>query len=656
MMLPRRRVCLYFMALISPWLMRGQALDPDFKPAPDSYVYAVVAQPQLGGRLVVGGAYTRLAGRIRSFIGRLNADGSFDDTFSTSSNGVVQCIVAQPDGKLLLGGQFSTINGQPRSRLARLNADGTLDLTFSPAATVSGLVRKIVLQPDGRILVAGDFDTVAGQSRTAIARFNADGALDAGFRADATGLLLPGAAPGIFALALQPDGKILFGGQFVFVSGETRNGLARVNADGSLDAGFNPSPRPADFQAIAVLPDGRILVGGGFSQLAGRAQSYLARLNGDGSADPGFAFTGNSGVASIFPQPDGRILVSGYFTQVSGQPHAGWVRLASFGAADASFNFDLVATNRQVNSPVSAVVPLPDGGMIWAGNFNAVGGFEVSNIVRIAAAPAASRLANLSARGFVAVGGDLAVGFGISGTGKSLLLRGVGPTLGGFGVAGSLVAPRLEVIPAGTTVATAANTGWGGDQSLAAAFGSVGAFALPAGSADAALLASANGGTMTARVTSATAGGSGIALAEIYDRDTGGPVGRLVNLSTLGFVGSGAQALVPGFVITGAAEKLLLIRAVGPGLAPFNVTGALADPVISVIAQGAGATVAANDNWGGDVSLTAAFAAAGAFTLPPASRDAAVLVRLLPGAYTVVVSGSGNTTGRALVEIYDLDP
>jgi hypothetical protein len=129
---------------------------------------------------------------------------------------------------------------------------------------------------------------------------------------------------------------------------------------------------------------------------------------------------------------------------------------------------------------------------------------------------------------------------------------------------------------------------------------------------------------------------------------------QLANVSTRGFVGTGANALVPGFVIGGGGPLQLLIRAVGPGLAPFGVTGVLADPQITVVSQGGGTSIAANDNWGGDTTLRSAFAAAGAFGLALDSRDAAVLVRLPPGGYTVVVSGVGNTTGTALVEIYDV--
>ncbi|HTZ21442.1 MAG TPA: hypothetical protein VMC06_11235, partial [Opitutaceae bacterium] len=130
------------------------------------------------------------------------------------------------------------------------------------------------------------------------------------------------------------------------------------------------------------------------------------------------------------------------------------------------------------------------------------------------------------------------------------------------------------------------------------------------------------------------------------------------SLSTLGFTGTGDNLLTPGFIITGDGPKQLLIRAVGPTLAgaPYNVPGALADPQFRVVPLGQNFTVAGNDNWGGTAALQAAFVQTYAFALPAGSRDAAAVVRLPPGGYTVQATGVGNTTGNVLVEVYDMDP
>jgi hypothetical protein len=194
-----------------------------------------------------------------------------------------------------------------------------------------------------------------------------------------------------------------------------------------------------------------------------------------------------------------------------------------------------------------------------------------------------------------------------------------------------------------------------GSDSLVALTGSVGAFPLDAGAKDAAAVATLDAAVeraYTVRITGGDAADSGIALTEVYDADPASSPVELTNVSTRGFVGTGANALVPGFVIAGEGPKQVLIRAVGPGLAQFGVTGVLEDPQIAVMPLGRDFVVAANDNWGSE--LRTAFAAVGAFALPAASRDAAVLVQLPPGGYTVVVSGVGGATGTALVEVYDV--
>jgi hypothetical protein len=161
------------------------------------------------------------------------------------------------------------------------------------------------------------------------------------------------------------------------------------------------------------------------------------------------------------------------------------------------------------------------------------------------------------------------------------------------------------------------------------------------------------------RITPSGSAGSGIALAEVYDTEGATSPVRLASVSTRGFCGTGDNVLTPGFFITGDGPKQLLIRAVGPtlGAAPFNVPGVMVDPQFKVIPSGQDFTVASNDNWGGGAELKAAFAQTFAFSLATDdSKDAAVVVRLPPGGYTVVASGVGNTTGTVLVEVYDMDP
>ncbi|HUR56300.1 MAG TPA: hypothetical protein VM029_01225, partial [Opitutaceae bacterium] len=267
-----------------------------------------------------------------------------------------------------------------------------------------------------------------------------------------------------------------------------------------------------------------------------------------------------------------------------------------------------------------------------------------------------SRLANLATRGLVVPGGALTVGFVVRGSGeKQVLARAIGPGLAALGVRGTLANPRLEVIGPSSAVGLN-NDDWDGTPAVVAAFAAVGAFPLQAASRDAAVMGALPAAAYSVRVTSADAITGGIALAELYDRDAVGGQARLINLSTLGWVGADDEMLVSGFVIAPGGSKSLLIRAVGPGLDGFSVAGALRDPRLAVVPQGMGMVVAANDDWVGDSELTAATRAAGAFALPTFSRDAALAIRLPAGAYTITVTGAGNVTGLALLEVYDLDP
>lgn len=290
------------------------------------------------------------------------------------------------------------------------------------------------------------------------------------------------------------------------------------------------------------------------------------------------------------------------------------------------------------------------------------GRIESDTAILTVAAGTASRLTNLSTRGFVAAGGALTTGFAWRGSGpKNLLVRAIGPTLTRFGVPGTLADPRLEIIAAGASSTLFANDDWSTTpalQNVIAATAAVGAFALEPGSKDAAVLAvfpSTAARNHTARITAADATAQGVVLAEVYDTDAPSAHDRLVAVSTLGSVGPGERGLVSGFTIAGQAPKRLLIRAVGPGLALFGVGGGLADPQLLVHTAGLEAPVAKNDDWDGHDEEAAVFTAAGAFALAPGSKDAALVVSLPPGSYTVTVAATSGATGTALVELYDLD-
>ena len=263
-----------------------------------------------------------------------------------------------------------------------------------------------------------------------------------------------------------------------------------------------------------------------------------------------------------------------------------------------------------------------------------------------------SHLVNLSARGQAGTGlQTLQIGFVVEGSGTSdALVRAVGPTLATFGVSGALADPDLTVFSSGTQIAT--DTGWGGTQALSDAFSASGAFALPAASADSAVLLNLATGPYTAYAGSAS-NGSGIVLLELYDVNAGQGTAHFANISARGVAANGSSALTIGFVIEGSGTKSLLIRAVGPTLSQFTVTGSLGDPALTVF-DSSGNAVATNTGWGGTAALTAAFSSVGAFPLPAGSADSAVQVALPPGAYTAQVVGSSGDSGIALIEVYEM--
>jgi uncharacterized repeat protein (TIGR03806 family) len=284
-------------------------------------------------------------------------------------------------------------------------------------------------------------------------------------------------------------------------------------------------------------------------------------------------------------------------------------------------------------------------------------------IADLAKPKTASRLLNLAARAHVGTGADVLIpGFVIAGAPRAVLVRAIGPTLAQFGVSDSLSAPVLTLYDS-ESKPIASNTGWttaGNLEALQGATARLGAFALADNSADSALFVTLNPGAYTAQ-TSGANNTAGVALVEIYEDGTGfrpgsiPPGGRLVNAAVRAQVGTGANVLIPGLVVSEGAAKTVLIRAVGPGLTPFGVSGVLSRPVVALFAGSE--SFVTNSGWNSAANaaeIRATAARVGAFALAENSRDSAILVSLSPGPYTVQVSGANNTSGVALVEVYEV--
>jgi hypothetical protein len=300
-----------------------------------------------------------------------------------------------------------------------------------------------------------------------------------------------------------------------------------------------------------------------------------------------------------------------------------------------------------ISGAMSSTLMLSTATLATAGRYsvvvtNAAGSVTSADAV-VAVEPLAARIGNVSIRTTLSARQVLIVGLTMTGGDKPVLMRAVGPSLGSFGVTGTMPDPSLSLYAGAAPIA--ANDDWGGITDLVSASAAVGAFALSASSKDAVLLRPFSGGR-TLQVQGAEAGN---VLVEAYDAGSG-HTPRLVNVSARNVSGSGGDALIAGFSILGNTSKRVLIRAVGPTLGSFGVLGAQADPKLEVYSGSN--RIADNDNWLSPLAST--FTAVGAFALPAGSRDAAVELTLAPGGYTVHVSPASGVAGEVLIEIYEV--
>ena len=334
--------------------------DPSFdaRHSSSGSVERVALDPQ--GKIIIGGQFDHSSeGVMRRGLSRLNPDGTPDNSFDTEYgidlSGKVGVLALQADGKIIIGGSFSYYNRELAENIARINPDGSLDTSFS-CRSITG-INHLTLQPDGKVLVWGKMKNKLDAIVDNIARLNTDGSFDASFDAG-TGISLFGNAKS-GRIVLQPDGKIIVTGWFTGVNGVERNSVARLNPDGSLDHSFNV----VDLKPIAwintcyLLDDGKILIGG---------DGILAKLNADGSLDHSFkpAATQNglsdgyANVRTLAVQKNGKILIGGSYA-LNSQIDSRLIRLNEDGSLDNTFEPDYGA-----NRTPKDILLQPDGKII----------------------------------------------------------------------------------------------------------------------------------------------------------------------------------------------------------------------------------------------------------------------------------------------------
>ncbi|WP_221029575.1 immunoglobulin domain-containing protein [Actomonas aquatica] len=348
-------------------------------------VTAIVVQPD--GKILIGGSFTEFAAGTHNRILRLNADGSLDTSFNAGSgfNGSVLAMVRQDDGKVIVGGGFTTYNGTSQARIVRLNTDGSIDTGFNPGSGANDSVWDLALQSDGKVVVTGSFTAINGTTRNRIARLNSNGSLDTGISFGT------GANWGIYAVVIDNDGGFVVGGGFSTLNDTTRRSLGRFTASGALDTEFDPSNGLNGFVADLQLDSaGRVVVAGAFTGVYGDWGSSLPgllRLQG-GAVDEGFSvgyeeliLTRSSYVTAIQIAPGDRVVAAGHFYDAD-SGSAGYVRLASSGALDTTFTR---SRGLEVAPAVRTLVQSSQGRYYVGGDFDWIGGAARQNIARFTA-------------------------------------------------------------------------------------------------------------------------------------------------------------------------------------------------------------------------------------------------------------------------------
>lgn len=294
------------------------------------------------------------------------------------AGGSVYGSAIQPDGKTLIFGDFTSVHGTPQGRMARLNPDGTLEtgLGFNPGA--NGDIICAAVLADGKILIGGNFTTLRPRgtgtvfTRNRLARLLSDGTVDTTFGD-------PGVNAYVLSMAVQPDGAVLVGGDFTSFMSTTRNRIARITAAGAIDANFNPNSNGPVY-GIASLLDGRVLLGGNFSQMSGISRSSIARVNAaTGVAEPSSSYTAavNGEVFSIAQQRDGKAILGGAFTTANSVGRNKLARLNENGTLDATFNPNVTGGN------VFSIALQANQKMILGGSFTNVGGLARNKVARV---------------------------------------------------------------------------------------------------------------------------------------------------------------------------------------------------------------------------------------------------------------------------------
>lgn len=616
--------------------------------------------------LVAQGEPRPADGNLPTLFFRLLANGAIDPSFAVRGSRFWNAVMVADNGELLSSDDTGylhryaalpppAITAPPTAQsvvsgtniLLRVTATGDEPLSYQwlkDGVSVAGATLSTLALDNATATVAGNYSVIVSNAGGSVTSPAATVSVSARPIAGVTFGTIGGNA-GTFALLVRADGT----GAFLGYLRETRTVWVARSFTVGPDRRFR-FPVSSNSNATAGDVEGGIAADGSIS----------ATLLGRPLAAPPATTSGSTGTFVGFYETSETNGANLGYTIVGANGQAYTVVIGT-GLAEAGNVAIDSAGNLSGSTETNALI---------TGSVQAATGLTTTTLVRSAVAQLAltgadnekrndvEKLVNLSTRSMIGPGGSFTAGFVVGGDrAKPVLIRGIGPTLAAFQVPGALAAAQLEVFRGATSIAVGRDWSLASDAArLTATAARVGAFALPPASRDAALYLVLEPGNYSAKVTGQD-GATGAALIEIYDA-TDGPIPRrerIVNVSTLAVAGTGAEALTAGFFVAGLVPKRLLLRGAGPALAQFGVGNVLTRPQVAVYA---GTTVLVqNAGWSTSPDAAAIAAAAAqvqAFAFPAGSADAAVVVNLLPGPYSVQVSGLGGSSGTALVEVYEL--
>lgn len=603
-------------ASVSAVLSDGRA-DPAFTP------YACDAVTQLhavGGGVVVSTNYDRgpfTNPRFPATTFRLTSTGALDPAFAMRNTALGA--PPAPDGSLLVGSMLIAANGGTET-------SPNLGVGFQPSYVKA-------FGPDGRLWIAGPFSVYHGVATSRVARLN----------------LVP-------TENLEPPRVLAaWAERPVIRLGEPVTLQVAAIGPGPLTytwrLGGSPNDVVTSEPSYSFVPDS-IWLSGEYSVRVSNSAGSAAGLPFDVTIQPGeLRIASQPRRVSLTP---GKLGIVYLRLATSSQPtKAMWFRNGLPLPTDGS-GVIRGAESRFIDF---GLVHAAQAGSYAVTMSDYLGQTLTSDPIEITVGDVA-RFVNLSTRASVGPGEQAPIlGFVIPpGQYRQVILRGIGPGLADFGVAGVLADPRLDVYDS-TGRVVARSDGWQASiifEDPVAAFAKFGAFPLSAGSCDAGLIVGLNPGSYTARL-SGVGNTTGVGLIELYEADNNSD--RLINISSRVYVGnSPAAPAIAGFSIQGAAAKRVLVRAAGPALAAFGVGGSMANPRLE-IRNSSGAVVASNDDWQSqpDASAVATAAvSAGAFAFAAGSKDSALVLSLPAGNYTALVSAADGGSGVSLVEVYEV--